>query len=120
MGAIAGLTIFLGLPIGRLRHPAPRLQAFLNATAIGVLVFLLWDVLSKGWQPVEDALTAAQQGRQTWLHFGGLAGIFGSGLTVGLVGLVYYERYMSSVAKRNQRPAAGGFGPGAASADELA
>jgi ZIP family zinc transporter len=128
LGAVAGLTIFLGLPIGRLRHPAPRLQAFLNATAIGVLIFLLWDVLSKGWQPVEDAMTTAQAGKGTWLHFGGLAAIFGIGMTIGLVGLVYYDRYMGRAAKRN--PAATPkfgtpkfgtpkFGPGAAAADEL-
>ena len=118
LGAVAGLTIFLGLPIGRLRHPAPRLQAFLNATAIGVLIFLLWDVLSKGWQPVEDAMTTAQAGRGTWLHFGGLAAVFGVGMTIGLVGLVYYDRYMGRAAKRNPAAAAK-FGPGAAAADEL-
>jgi ZIP family zinc transporter len=118
LGAIAGLTIFLGLPIGRLRHPAPRLQAFLNATAIGVLLFLLWDVLSQGWQPVEDAMTAAQAGKGTWLHFGGMAAIFGIGLTIGLVGLVYYDRYMGRAAKRNLAATAK-FGPGAAAADEL-
>ena len=119
LGAVAGLTIFLGLPIGRLRHPAPRLQAFLNATAIGVLIFLLWDVLSKGWQPVEDAMTTAQAGKGTWLHFGGLAAIFGIGMTIGLVGLVYYDRYMGRAAKRNPAAAATKFGPGAAAADEL-
>jgi len=123
LGAVAGLTIFLGLPIGRLRHPAPRLQAFLNATAIGVLIFLLWDVLSKGWQPVEDAMTTAQAGKGTWLHFGGLAAIFGIGMTIGLVGLVYYDRYMGRAAKRDPAPTpefgTPKFGPGAAAADEL-
>jgi ZIP family zinc transporter len=120
LGTIAGLTIFLGLPIGRLRNPAPRLKAFLNATAIGVLLFLLWDVLSKGWQPVTDALTAAQNDKGTWLHFVGLAAIFASCLTVGLVGLVYYDRWM---AKRAQAEAAAPsdpqFGPGAAAVEEF-
>ena len=123
LGAIAGLTIFLGLPIGRLRHPAPRLQAFLNACAIGVLIFLLWDVLSKGWQPVEDAMTTAQAGKGTWLHFSALAETFGVGMATGLVGLVYYDRYMARAARRNPAttPAPGRrFGPGAAAADELA
>ena len=44
LGAIAGLTIFLGLPLGRIQSPAPQLRAFLNAFAAGVLVFLLIDV----------------------------------------------------------------------------
>jgi hypothetical protein len=30
LGAIAGVTIFLGLPIGRLSNPLPRLKAALN------------------------------------------------------------------------------------------
>jgi ZIP family zinc transporter len=122
LGAVAGLTIFLGLPIGRMRNPAPRLKAFLNASAIGVLLFLLWDVLTNGWQPVEDGLLAAQHGTGTWLHFVGLAAIFGLGLTIGLVGLVYYDRYMSAAAKRSAAKvgATASYGPGAASAGELA
>lgn len=118
LGAIAGLTIFLGLPMGRLRNPAPRLQAFLNATAIGVLIFLLWDVLSGAWEPVESALLSAKDGKSSWLHFSGLAAVFAGGLVIGLVGLVYYDRYMSSKAKRTAATAR--FGPGAASADQLA
>ena len=54
LGAIAGFTIFLGLPIGRVRNPAPRLRALLNATAIGILLFLLWDVLTEAQQRVLD------------------------------------------------------------------
>jgi zinc transporter, ZIP family len=118
LGTIAGLTIFFGLPIGRLRNPAPRLKAFLNATAIGVLLFLLWDVLSKGWQPVTDALTAAQNGKETWLHFIGLAAIFATCLAVGLVGLVYYDRWMASRPGANQKSVTS-FGPGAAAVQEF-
>jgi ZIP family zinc transporter len=119
LGAIAGLTIFLGLPMGRIRRPTPRLKAFLNASAIGVLLFLLWDVLTSGWQPVEDALLSAQKGTATWPHFVGLATVFGGGLTLGLVGLVYYDRYMAAAAKRHAGAPAPGMGPGAASANEL-
>jgi len=117
LGAIAGLTIFLGLPLGRLQNPAPRLCAFLNATAIGVLVFLLWDVLANGWQPVVDALATAQAGTGTWLHFAGLAAVFAASLAAGLLGLVYYDRWMSarSASRREAR-----FGPGAAAISELA
>src|SRR2546426_345789 len=47
LGAIAGSTIFLGLPIGRLRNPRPRLKALLNAVSAGILVFLLFDILKE-------------------------------------------------------------------------
>jgi ZIP family zinc transporter len=32
---------------------------FLNATAIGILVFLVWDVLAHAWEPVDAALGSA-------------------------------------------------------------
>src|SRR2546430_14047261 len=56
LGAVAGFTIFLGLPIGRLRNPAPRLRALLNAAAARILLFLLWDVLAHAREPVDAAL----------------------------------------------------------------
>jgi hypothetical protein len=45
-GFQAGATILLGLPIARLRQPSPTLRIALNAGAVGVLLFLVWDVLS--------------------------------------------------------------------------
>ena len=62
LGAIAGLTIVLGLPIGRMNAVTPKVKAFLNGTAIGILVFLLWDVLTNAWQPADEALTAHHYG----------------------------------------------------------
>ena len=58
LGAVAGLTIFLGLPIGRIRAPMPRLKVFLSALAIGILIFLLWDVLTAAWGPADEALSS--------------------------------------------------------------
>jgi hypothetical protein len=44
LGAIAGLTMLLGLRFGRSRRPSVRLKAGLNGVAIGVLIFLEWDI----------------------------------------------------------------------------
>jgi ZIP family zinc transporter len=96
LGAIAGLTIFLGLPIGRLARPAPRLRAFLNATATGVLVFLIFDVFAHANEVVEAALKAANGGTGSWGRFAWLAFVFGVGVATGLVALVYYERWAMS------------------------
>ena len=113
LGAIAGFTIFLGLPIGRLKNPAPRLQAFLNAVAIGVLVFLLWDVLGHAIEPVEAALVAASvEHHGDWSTFVGLAAVVVVGITVGMMSLVYYDRWM---ARRDHRS----IGPGAVAAVDL-
>jgi ZIP family zinc transporter len=109
LGAIAGLTIFLGLPLGRLRNPAPRLKAALNAVAIGILLFLLWDVLGQAWEPTDAAL-----GEHAWGKAAVSGLVLAAGLAIGLVGLVRYDRWM---ARRNapRKPE----GPGAAAATEL-
>jgi ZIP family zinc transporter len=92
LGLIAGFTIFLGLPLARIERPMPALRAFLNAFAIGVLVFLLFDILSHANETVEAALTEASDGSGTWARFAGLALLFAGGVAIGLLGLVYYER----------------------------
>jgi ZIP family zinc transporter len=113
LGAIAGFTIFLGLPVARLRNPAPRLRALLNAVAVGILVFLLWDVLSHAVEPLENALTAAAVDHKgSWLRFAGLGVTFVACLGAGLLSLVYYDRALA-----NRRQAR--FGPGAAAVEEL-
>jgi ZIP family zinc transporter len=96
LGAIAGMTILLGLPLGRLRNPAPRFRALLNAVAIGILVFLLFDVLAHANEPVEAALTDATDGVASWWRFVGLAAVFAAGFAFGLIGLVYFDRHMNS------------------------
>ena len=67
LGAIAGFTIFLGLPIGRMQSVQPATKAFLAAVATGILLFLFWDVISGAVEPVETALTAGRDGRFLWL-----------------------------------------------------
>ena len=95
LGSIAGITIVLGLPIGRLRTPAPALRALLNATAIGVLLFLFWDVLSAAWTPIDKALTSVHEGKGGLGVAAGYGVLFVFGLAVGLLALVNYERWMA-------------------------
>src|SRR5262245_41981170 len=94
LGAIAGFTIFLGLPIGRIETPAPRLRALLNAIAIGILIFLLWDVLAGAIEPVEAAVTRAADDGGSWWRVIGLGGLMTVGVSVGLLSLVYYDRWL--------------------------
>ncbi|MEO8697752.1 MAG: zinc permease [Acidimicrobiales bacterium] len=95
------MTILLGLPVGRLRNPAPRLRALLNAVAIGILVFLLFDVLSHANEPVEAALTDAGDGVASWWRFAGLVMVFATAFALGLIGLVYFDRHMNSTSTAN-------------------
>ena len=111
LGAIAGGTIFLGLPIGRMQNLAPATRAGLSALATGILLFLLWDVLSGAVEPIQTALDDRHWGRFSWLA---ALGIVGFGL--GLMGLVYYAEWMK---QRSQRRASSLVGPGAAAVDEF-
>jgi ZIP family zinc transporter len=112
LGALAGSTIFLGLPLGRLRAPNLRLKAALSATATGILLFLLYDVIHGGIEPVDEALERAVDGG-SWGRFAVLAFLFGAGAALGLMSLVYYDRWIKR--KRDQAM----LGPGAASAAEF-
>jgi ZIP family zinc transporter len=115
LGAIAGLTIFAGLPAGRLRGLSVGTSAFLSATATGILLFLLWDVLSAGIEPVESALNAAALEHDgTWVRFAALAAVFVTGFTVGLMSLVYFDQV---IARRRRRD--GFLSVGAASVAEF-
>jgi ZIP family zinc transporter len=109
LGALAGLTIFIGLPMARMPGIPPRVKAFLTAMATGILLFLFWDVVSEAISPVEDALNAKHWGR-----FTGVASIALAGFVIGLMSLVYYDSWM----KARQRRAM--LGPGAASTAEFA
>ena len=115
LGAIAGFTIFLGLPVGRVRSLPTGTRAVLNATATGVLLFLFWDVLVHAVEPVEAALVAVMQdGTGSWMGFISLAAVFVAGLVLGLMTLVYYEQWTAG-GKGTVRP----HGPGAASVAEF-
>jgi ZIP family zinc transporter len=106
LGLIAGFTIFLGLPLARIERPMPGLRAFLNAFAVGVLVFLLFDILAHANELVEEALTEASDGSGTWGRFAGLAFLFGAGVAIGLLGLVYYERRLAADSPTRSGPGA--------------
>src|SRR6202521_5446618 len=90
LGAIAGITIFLGLPVARMHGLPKAVQGFLNAFATGILIFILWDILSHASGPVEAALTGARTGSRT--PFVWMAIIFAGGIGAGLLGLVYFNR----------------------------
>ncbi len=114
LGAIAGLTIFLGLPVGRLRQMSPSLRVLLNAIAIGILIFLLWDVLSKAVEPAQTSLQSAVDNHGSWWAFVGSCATFVGCLGTGLLSLVFYDRWAGVRAARRR------YGPGAASVAELA
>ncbi|MGN6796617.1 MAG: ZIP family metal transporter [Gaiellaceae bacterium] len=108
LGAIAGFTIYVGLPMGRLSNVSPRMRAAMSAIATGILVFLFWDVVSHGVEPVESHLEA-----HTWGAFTAYATLLCLGFAAGLMSLVYYDGWLQN---RRSTPL---VGPGAAAIDEF-
>jgi len=108
LGAIAGVTIFLGLPLGRLRTSMPRLKTALNAIATGILIFLFWDVTSHAWEPIDKALS--DHNFSDVVVNGAVLAVT---LGIGLLGLVYVDQFAQ---RRAGRPLGG---PGAATLEQL-
>jgi ZIP family zinc transporter len=96
LGAIAGFTIFLGLPLAILQNVSPRKKGFLNALSIGILFFLVIDVFSHAWNTATGVASTAFAGKGSGVDAAmDLIAVFG-GLALGLLGLVAYEaKYMA-------------------------
>ena len=132
LGFIAGVTILIGLPLGRVRSVKPGTRQFLNALAIGILIFLLWDVLVHAFEPVDIALGKLHDGSGGVGPVAGYATLFFLGITVGLGSLVLYEGWLGSRARAvassssssSASPASSAssrrFGPGTMAPEELA
>jgi zinc transporter, ZIP family len=113
LGFIAGVTILIGLPLGKVRTPRPGLRQFLNALAIGILLFLIWDVLVHAFEPIDTALGRLHDGDAGIGPVLGYGALFFLGLSIGLLSLVYYESWLA--ARRQPR----NFGPGTMAPGEL-
>jgi ZIP family zinc transporter len=85
--------------------------------AVGILLFLVWDVLSAAWEPIDSALGSIHEGTGGLGRAAGYGALFAGGLSVGLLGLVAYERWMVRAVARASTPVA--FGPGTMSAAEV-
>jgi ZIP family zinc transporter len=112
LGAIAGLTIFLGLPVGRMQGLSANTRTGLSALATGILVFLFWDVMSNAVDPIDAALHG-----HDWSRAAGLSVLGCTGFVAGLMSLVYYDAWMKDRASRRASTL---VGPGAAAVDEFA
>lgn len=90
LGGIAGLTIFLGIPIALI--PAKqKLKSFLNAIAIGILLFLVVDVLEHAWEKTSQAMLDSIHGSIPLVNGISLLITMFLGIAIGLVGLAIYQ-----------------------------
>jgi ZIP family zinc transporter len=105
LGAIAGFTIFLGLPLGRLRSLSERTRGLLSMCAAGILLFIFWDVLSAAHEILEVSLLSAKAGAG-WTDFAVRFAMAALGFAVGAFGLARLER--RALRRRPLAPMAGG------------
>jgi ZIP family zinc transporter len=101
LGAIAGLTIFLGLPVGRVELLSGRTRVALAMFAVGILAFIFVDVLEHANEIVEGALNGYKDGHRTFGHLAGLVALLIGGFALGSAGLGILERRL-----RPSRPSA--------------
>lgn len=117
LGALAGFTIYLGLPFGRLQLLGDRARVALAMFAVGVLAFIFVDVMEHAFGIVEGAVEGFKHDTGSLGHAVGLAALLGGGFGVGLAGLAMTERRLRSM--RPLPPIAGGA-VDVLSADQLA
>ena len=103
LGAIAGFTIYLGLPLAFLKNLNIRVQGFLTAMSTGILVFLLVEITYKVIESIEDLTMSSLSGFPRWGDTAFYTVLFASGLFIGLMGLVWFEKLFIKSAQEAER-----------------
>jgi ZIP family zinc transporter len=109
LGALAGFTIYLGLPVGRLQLLGARARVALAMFSVGVLAFIFVDVLSHATSIVDSALDGVKHHHGSIAHLIWLVILLGGGFAAGSAGLAVVERRMRPLGPARP-PIAGGAG----------
>jgi ZIP family zinc transporter len=98
LGAVAGYTIFLGLPFARLKQVSNSWRIAAGAISAGVLLFLLIDVAKQMLEPIEQAAKNAAVNPQALLTLSVVAAL---GLIVSYFGLVFIPQWFTPKSAEN-------------------
>jgi ZIP family zinc transporter len=118
LGALAGFTIFLGLPAGRLQLLGDRSRVALAMFAVGILAFIFVDVMSHGLEIVDHQLNLVKGHRGSVGHLIWLVVLLAGGFVAGSAGLALLERRIRPAGARTP-PIAGGAGSAAIAATHV-
>ncbi|MDX6539571.1 MAG: zinc transporter, family [Gaiellales bacterium] len=91
LGALAGATIFLGLPVARLGTLGTRTRVALAMFAVGILAFLFVDVFEHAFGIAEHAVEDWKAGRAGFGQAMWRMLLLGGGFSVGLAGIAIGE-----------------------------
>lgn len=97
LGFVAGATILLGLPVGRLKSFSSLWRSSLSMLAAGILVFLLIEILGEAMGQTAVALRTSSGGSSAPGIL--LAILLVAGFWTGLVGLVGIEQRLIRSAR---------------------
>jgi ZIP family zinc transporter len=117
LGALAGFTIYLGLPLARLRLLGDGARVALAMFAVGVLAFLFVDVMSHAEEILEDAVKGFSDGKEGLGQPALYGALLAVGFAAGTAGLALLERRMRPRG-RTSPPMAGGESASAVSPAE--
>lgn len=104
LGAIAGFTIYLGLPVGRVTSMDDRVRVGLAMFSVGILAFIFMDVTAHAEDLVQAALAGFKSHRTGLLHVVGLFALLAVGFIAGTTTISMVERRLRPA----QPPIAGG------------
>lgn len=103
LGAVAGLTIYLGFPLVLFSRNG-RTRAFLNAISVGVLLFLFVEMAYILIEGIEQRVKLSMMQMSATSDLWTMLGIFVFGFFVSLLGLVLYEiRFVNRNGEDGQR-----------------
>ncbi|HEV3095446.1 MAG TPA: ZIP family metal transporter [Solirubrobacteraceae bacterium] len=94
LGALAGLTIYVGLPLGRMERVGVRMRVSLAMLSVGILAFIFMDVTSNAQSIVSSALSAFKDDHGSFGHVLALFALLAAGFTTGLAGISAVERWL--------------------------
>jgi ZIP family zinc transporter len=119
LGAIAGGTIFLGLPLGRARNLDVRTKLALSMLSAGILAFLFMDVGAEGLGIIEHHLDAYKSHDASLWPVVGLFLLLSAGFLAGVGGIASAQGRLTTPWSALP-PVAGGESTAAMTTTELA
>jgi zinc transporter, ZIP family len=119
LGAIAGFTIYIGLPVGRLEGVDERLRVALPMFSVGILAFIFMDVTTHGQEIVDSTLGAYKEHRTGFISVLVQFSLLAVGFTAGTAGISTIQRSLRR-RRPSAPPMAGGSSAAEFSARELA
>src|SRR5947207_8601630 len=107
LGAIASFTIYLGLPVGRVRWINDRVRVCLAMFSVGILAFIFMDVTAHGEEILETAVDQFKDHSASFGHVLGLFALLSIGFILGTAGISAAERRLRA-RRAGPAPVAGG------------